>query len=182
MNKYNLLAWSTLVCGMMGFSASASTIGDPSVAPNGSGGYTFTYGLTLDGGIEFKAGDFFTIYDFAGLTDIAAPNDNWGASTAGAGDASNATFTYIGSTVFTGSQTGFSIDSVFSNKSGNDSTLIQTADASISGLTHGPAGISESFATPFVPQVPTPEPASMALLGLGFSLVGLMKFRKRVRS
>jgi hypothetical protein len=180
MNKYNLLAWSTLACCMMGFSASASTIGDPSVTATGSGGYTFTYGLTLDNGIEFKAGEFFSIDDFTGLTNMASPNGDWQASSAGGANAPDVTFTYVGTTVFTGFQTGFVLGSSIGNKSAQDITHIQTSDASIIGVTHGPAGISESFVIPFAPRIETPEPGSMALLGLGLSVAGLMKFRKRV--
>jgi hypothetical protein len=62
--------------------ASADTIVPSFVSVAGGGPYTWTYAAVHVGAGRVAAGDFFTIYDFAGFTGVSSAPADWTLSTA----------------------------------------------------------------------------------------------------
>lgn len=161
-----------------------------SVTPDG-GNYRWTYAIVLPTDSMLQSGDYFTIYDFGGFVpnSIVTPA-GWNVAVANLGstpgrlnpddDAAlpNMTFTYGGPTINTG-QTGL----------GNfwaDSTFSQSTDSFFTAQTHRTSdGRPDSNITETVVPVPTgstigaPEPATLALAGLGLPLVGAARLLRR---
>jgi hypothetical protein len=161
-----------------------------SVTPEG-GNYRWTYAIVLPTDSMLQSGDFFTIYDFGGYVDgsVFAP-DGWGVNINAIGstpdrvnpvdDSSllNLTFTYSGPTLNTG-QTGL----------GNfwaASTFSDSTDSFFTAQTHRTSdGRPDSNITETVVPVPVgaapgvPEPATLALAGLGLPLVGAARLLRK---
>src|SRR5262245_56574393 len=129
-----------------------------------AGNYRFTYAIVLPTDSQLQAGDYFTIYDFAGF--VASSNaqpDGWAFSTANSGptpafltpdddpNVPNLTFTYGGSTM-DGTKAGL----------GNFWAVSQygtTADSHFTALTHRTSdGKFDSNITPTTVPVPVAPP------------------------
>jgi hypothetical protein len=152
--------------------------------------FRWTYAVVLPSDAMLRSGDYFTIYDFGGLV----PNSNtqpdgWTYSTTKTGptpdwvvpddnpDLPNLTWRYTGPTINAG-QTGL----------GNFWALSDyqvATDSFFAASTHRTSdGKVDQNITPTTVPVPTapsgvPEPATLALAGLGLPLVGFARLRRR---
>jgi hypothetical protein len=163
-----------------------------SVTVNPEGGnFRWTYAIVLPTDMKLQAGNYFTIYDFQGYVPggESAP-DGWtfGSSKVGPtanrlkpGDdpnIPNLTWTYNGPTIPSG-QIGLGNFWAISSFQGQGATsFTSSTNRTSDGLAD--ANITETI-TPQGPSGPnlTPEPATLALVGLGLPLVGLARVFRR---
>jgi hypothetical protein len=169
-----------------------------------AGNFRWTYSVVLPTDMKLQAGDYFTIYDFGGLvpgsTAVTSPfpDDNaakfWTASVTKVGPTPdrlnpqddptqpNVTWTYNGPTIPQGKVTlgNFSVSSMYQDSQASfftatnpraaggerDSNITSTLTPLQPGSGPGP--------TPGVP-----EPATLALAGLGLPLVGAARWLRR---
>ncbi|MFL5340879.1 MAG: PEP-CTERM sorting domain-containing protein [Gemmataceae bacterium] len=168
-----------------------------SVAPDGTN-FRWTYAVVVTTDVKVNPGDYFTIYDFGGLVagqgqsavlaNVVAPTD-WtissamtGPTPAGTSPADdpgiiNLTFKYAGATPING-QLGL----------GNFSAISQYGDSVTSdftSITHRQVdGRTEANITSTDVPVPgamheTPEPATLAMFGVGLPLLGVLRYLRR---
>lgn len=166
-----------------------------SITPEG-GNYQFTYAIVLPTDAVLQAGDYFTIYNFAGLVpgsesaSGSLTSSNWTFSTSNIGptpagvvpadnpNIPNLTWTYNGPTI-QGSQTGlgnFSAVSIYP----------ETTQSWLTAITGTVSGVADANITPTSVPVPAapppgvPEPTTLALAALGFPFLGVARvFRRR---
>ena len=151
--------------------------------------FRWTYNVVVTSDVYVRAGDYFTIYDFAGAVDgsISAP-DGWTVSQQNVGitpsktnpsddpNLPNYTMTYTGSQTLVG-QLGlgnFSFMTPYSNSAESQFTSAthrQDDDTSEHNITSTSVPVASASAS-------SPEPATIALAAAGLPL-GLLKLRRR---
>jgi hypothetical protein len=169
-----------------------------SVLPEG-GMYRFTYAIVLPTASVLRPGDYFTIYDFDGFVagsemasgspysaDWSFSADNTGPTPGGTSPDDNSgipnlSWTYTGAEINIDASIGL----------GNFWALSlypDTTDSWFTASTGTTAGETDSNITPTTVPVPkgpsqpppgVPEPATLALAGLGLPLIGLRWLRRR---
>ena len=172
-------------------SASAGLLPTSVTVTPESGNFRWAYAIVLPTDMKLQSGNYFTIYDFAGLVDgsVVAP-DGWTVGVQNSGivptllkptddpNVPNLVFTYTGPTIPAG-QVGlgnFFATSTFENK--KDTSFTAVTNRSSDGLldsnittTDAPVGNA--------PPPGVPEPATLALAALGLPLLGLAKLRRK---
>jgi PEP-CTERM motif len=163
------------------------------VNPEGNN-FRWTYNIVLPTDSQLRSGDYFTIYDFAGLVSTSnVQPDGWSFNTSNKGpipdgvqpDDSdllpNLTWRYTGPTISSG-QTG--LGNFWAVSEYQDAT-----DSFFTAKTHRTAdGLVDTNITDTVVPVPTanpgtnlvPEPTSLLMAGLGLPVLGLLRrFRRQ---
>jgi hypothetical protein len=197
------LSLAAVLAAALGSSAQAGIIPvSVSVIPE-AGNFRWTYSIVLPTDMKLQSGDYFTIYDFAGLQSGSAMVDalspegttaaNWAFSSAKTGltpagvnpndDAGidNLTWTYNGPTIdINGKITlgNFSAASSLGLNTGTEDSFTANNPRSADGI------YDSNITTTTVPTgstdpVGTPEPATLALAGLGLPFIGLARLRRR---
>ncbi|MFO0935485.1 MAG: PEP-CTERM sorting domain-containing protein [Gemmataceae bacterium] len=171
---------TVVVCG--GKAAAGLLPVNVTVTPD-SGNYRWTYAIVLPTDSQIRAGDFFTIYDFAGLVNGSnSQPTNWSFSTAMSGpvpagvlptdNASipNLTWTYTGPT-FTIGQVGLgNFWAISPYDTATDSYFTARTHRTSDG--HFDANITDTIVpVPSAGPPGVPEPATLALAALGLPIV-----------
>lgn len=189
-----LLAAGAIALGLTAAPAQAGLLPVSVNVQSQGGNYSWTYSVVLPTNMSLQSGAYFTIYDFAGyvqgsatVSATATSSSNWTITSSMSGQTPpylnptdnpnlpNLTFTYTGPTV-TGQVTlgTFTAQSSYSAGTSGYFTASNTVastgqpDSNITETTV-PTGASASA----VPGVP--EPATLALAGLGLPFVGLFR-------
>lgn len=150
------------------------------VAPEGTD-FRYTYSIQLQSGAVLQPGDYFTIFDFAGLTPtkVAQP-DGFDYATANSGPVpsrlcptddggvANLTWTYRGSPVASPAGLGdFSAVSHYGHQTDGD--FAAQTHRQVDG--HVDANVTDTrVPVPMAPDVPEPSSLLLVLLGLPFAL------------
>jgi len=167
-----------------------------------AGNFRWTYSVVLPTDMKLQSGNFFTIYDFAGYVPGSAtvsstsPDssfaDFWSVSTTNVGptpdrlnpqddpNTTNLTFRYNGPTIPSGQLTlgNFSATSTFGTTQDSffTATNPRAADGQIdSNITSTLSPVGQEVPGP----IPSPEPGTLLLAGLGLPLVGLGRALRR---
>lgn len=169
--------------------------------------FRWTYSIVLPGSMKLQTGDYFTIYDFAGYqagsANVSATGPdasyaaNWNFSSANTGPTpallnpsdsaaiANLTWTYNGQTIDMPGQItlgNFAATSVFGDSTTGSSYLTARNSRSSDGVVD--ANITETVVPTgtVTDPVGTPEPATLALAGLGLPLIGIARLRRRMKT
>jgi len=155
--------------------------------------FRFTYGVVLTSDSTLKTGDYFTIYDFQGfVADSTTQPNNFAFSVSKTGgtppgtvpfddpNIDNLTWTYTGAETLPGQQGLGNFSAISTNLESQTASAFTARthrqfDGRIdSNITETLIPGSENPVTPGVP-----EPASLALVGIGVPLAGLFRYIRR---
>jgi hypothetical protein len=164
-----------------------------------AGNYRWTYSVVIPTDQYITSGDFFTIYDFEGFTGVASvamPNgwsvsvQNWGknpglVSPVDDPAKSNLSFTYDGDPIYGGVGLGnfsavttmnMTADGIFTSRTHRNSD--NKTEDSIT-FTDVPRPSSDTGGGTPPPVGDVPEPATLALAGIGLPALGLARLIRR---
>lgn len=157
--------------------------------------FRWTYGVIVTTDVQVNPGDSFTIYDFHGYVDgSAVAPDGWTFTASFTSDLHpgtnpvddpgvvNLTFTYVGTDPIPG-QSGlgnfWALSDLSSSITGD---FTSSAHRQIDGRVENNITTTDVPAPEMNPPSETPEPATLALVGLGLPLVGLARWVRRRRA
>jgi hypothetical protein len=178
------------VLAMVGRSEAGLIPTNVSITPD-AGNFRWTYAVVVTTDVKVNPGDYFTIYDFGGMIPgTAVAPAGWTFSTAKVGPTpsgtnphddpaiDNATFTYNGGTPING-QAGlgnFMINST--NGDAVSSAFTSVSQTQVGGRTEANITSTDVPVPGAVPNT-TPEPATLAMFGIGLPVLGLLRFLRR---
>lgn len=189
-----LMMAAVVAAGVAGGSAKAGLLPTSVTVFPESGNYRWQYAIVLPTDMRLQSGNYFTIYDFAGLVDgtVVTPDSNWTYEVMNTGvippllnptddpGVANLVFRYNGPTIPAG-QVGlgnFMATSVFSDRTQVSFTAVTNRtsdglqDSNITS-TDAPVGLVTQ------PPPEVPEPATIALAALGLPLLGFARLRRK---
>ena len=190
-----LLAAAVAVVGLAGGTAQAGLLPSSVTVFPEAGNFRWQYAVVLPTDMKLQSGDYFTIYDFAGLVpgSVVTPDSNWMVGVQNTGkipallkptdDANipNLVFTYTGPTIPAG-QLGlgnFMVTSVLGDSSRVEVSFTAETNRSSDGLKDRNITTTDAPGGDVKPPPGVPEPATLLLAGLGLPLLGLAKLRKK---
>jgi hypothetical protein len=158
-----------------------------------AGNFRWQYAIVLPTDMKLQAGNYFTIYDFAGLVEgtVIAPDSNWSVMVQNTGEIPpllkptddpnipNLVFRYNGPTIPAG-QLGlgnFMATSVFDQKA--EVSFTAETNRTSDGLKDSNITTTDAPTGQQTPPPGVPEPATLLLAGLGLPLLGLARLRKK---
>jgi len=195
-------AATSLATAMSGGKADAGLLPVSVTVQPEAGNFRWTYSVVLPTDMKLQAGNYFTIYDFAGyksgtgMVTSASPDpsysDYWSLTTTKMGptpdrlnpqddpNIENLTFTYNGPEIPSGQLTlgNFIAASTFGTTGASffTATNPQALSGNIdSNITSTLVPVGSEIPAP----VSTPEPATLVLAGLGLPLIGLGRYIRR---
>jgi len=188
-----MMAAAVAVVGLAGGTAQAGLLPSSVTVFPEAGNFRWQYAIVLPTDMKLQSGDYFTIYDFAGLVpgSVVTPDGNWTAMVQNIGtvpallkpnddpNVPNLVFKYTGDTIPAG-QIGlgnFMATSTFGER--KEVSFTAETHRSSDGLKDSNITTTDAPMGQDGPPPPVPEPATLLLASLGLPLLGLAKLRKK---
>lgn len=187
--RFRIMSIAAIIMACLSGTAQAGLLPVAATVQTDGNNHRYTYGVVLTSDSTLRTGDFFTVYDFSGFiegSNVQPEGFTFSSSATGSTPSGvvptdtatqNLTWTYTGTETLTG-QIGLGNFSAISTNAASDSS---TAFAATTHRSDGQvdSNITETTAPSEVgPAAGVPEPASLALVGIGLPLAGFF-YRRR---